>query len=268
LLSPDSHSVHALGYNALAISFDVSAGSGPRHLSLVEGPIDEANVRVELGRVGVQPASTGAVVRFTITKRKDLPSSNVTDALSGVHTLAVLGHHDRAAAGGSKVPPIDVTNLLQGSHPSHSLASDPEVRQTLGLLAGADTMLFGASLPFRPLAMAVADDPAINRLPAAATFAGYGFLPGDATHATAVAVAIYPNAGDAKAAAEIVGNVLRYGYSYYEDEPYARLFAVDSVTVHGDAVVARVTAHRHTHDLAWALGVKDFPLFWSPRPKT
>lgn len=262
-----------VGYNPLAITFEVSAGMPPNHLSLVQGAIDPSTVRAAMNRLGVQPVSSGASTRYTISNPTSLPADAATVFID-VRNLAVLGQGGRAAAGGAEVPPGDVIDLLRGSHPSRSLASDADVHQALGFLAGADVVTLGTALIASPVqGLGPAATPSglaqlrqrlhLDQLPAAPTFAGYGYLPGHPTGATALAVAIYPNASNAKAAANILGDVLRSGTSLYSREPYSQLFAVDGISVHGDAVVARLTEHR-AGVISQALQERDFPLFWSP----
>jgi hypothetical protein len=270
-------STDLLGYDALAIRSEVSAGMPPGLLSVVQGPIDASKVGAELAALGVRPVSTGAIVRYSIGNALNL-SGEAAGALVSVRTLAVLGLGGRAAAGGPTVPPGDVVNLLRGRHPTPSLASDPDVRQMLELLGGADVMLFGTGLVaswdhilgHQPSPLEVAQtlrtNPGLDRLSAAPTLAGYGYLPGSPTHATALAVAIYANPSDAKGAANIFGDVLRAGYSTLYAEHYARLFAVDTITVEGDAVVARLT-ERSADAVAQATEEDNMPLFWSPPPK-
>lgn len=283
LLANSGFTTGPLGYSPLAISSEVAVGSPPSQLSLVEGPVNASNLKAAMSHLGVRPAAAGAIVTYTYryTVNSSNPAGNSSNpagaALIGVRHLAVLRSGGRAAAGGPDVPPSDVTSLLQGGHPSRSLASDPDVQQTLGLLKGADVMLLGTSLIINwerailglrgtraEVAALLHRYPDLARLSAPA-FGGYGYFPGNPTHATALAVAIYPNAKDATAAAKIVGNMLRSGRSFHTIELYAKLFMVDKITVDGDAVVARVTA-RGTWVLSQAVQEGDFPLFWSSKP--
>lgn len=269
---------HALGYQALAITAEVLAGVLPAQLSLVQGPIDASKVGAVMGRLGVRPASAGAVYRYVITKPADLMPEGAAAALSGVRNLAVLGGGGRAAAGGPDVPPRDVTNLLQGRHLSHSLASDPEVSQALRLLKGADVMWLGTGLvsswekaigsagtPLERQRMEQ-EDPGLSRLRTGPTLGGYGYLPGDPAHPRALVVAVYPSASAAKVAAGIMGPLLRSGTSVVTNEKYARVFRVDTVTVHGAAVVARLTEHT-PGAIAEEVENYDMPLFWGPVKK-
>lgn len=277
LLAYAGQSPDLLGYDSLAIRSEVSVGSPPDQLSQVEGPIQAAKVGAAMSRLGERPVSTGAVVRYTITNALELPGS-ASAALVGVRNLAVIGSGGRMAAGGPGVPSGAVVNLLRGTHTSRSLASDPEVSQMLGLLTGADVMLFGSSLVSSVTKMlgpnATAEDvqrlrtlnPGLDQLPAAPTFAGYGYLPGDPAHPTVLAVAIYPDGSDAKTAAGIMGKLLRSGYDPVREVHFAKLFAVDTVTVRGDAVVARLTEHTAGAVVEGVLNA-DMPLFWSPNPK-
>ncbi len=276
LLLYASVSTDLLGYDALAVRSEVSAGVLPGLLSVVQGPIHASKVGAELTTLGVRPVSTGAIVRYSIANALNL-SGEAAKPLVGVRTLAVLGRGGRAAAGGPAVPPGDVVNLLRGSHATPSLASDPDVRQITELLSGADVMLFGTGLVASwddilghepspsQVAQVLRANPGLGRLHAAPTFAGYGYLPGSPAHATALAVAIYPGPGDAKGAANIFGSVLRSGYSTLYGERYARLFAVDTVRVEGDAVVARLT-ERSADAVAEMTEEDNVPLFWSPPP--
>jgi hypothetical protein len=224
--------------------------------------------------LGARPHYSGPVVAYTY--QFNIGSSNPAGAgLIGVRHLAVLGSGGLAAAAGADVPTRDVINLLQGNHSARSLASDPAIRQTLGLLQGSDVMLLGTALIISwkqvvgahasavAAAQLVHREPGLDTLVAGPTFVGYGYRPGNPAHATALAVAIYPSASDATAAARILGNVLHSGYSSRLNQQYAQLFAVDTITVHGSAVVARITA-RKSWTLSQDVQEGDFPLFWSP----
>lgn len=274
LLSNTEPGTELLGYDPLAISSEVSAGGPPDQLSLVQGTIDPSQVGAAMSKLGVRPVSTGAVVRYTVNNPIALPGDAAPGVFLGVRNLEVLGRGGRAAAGGPTVPPGDVTSLLRGSHTSRSLASDPEVQQALGYLKGADVIQLGTSFVASPAQMLGPDAPAfaerqlrqklgLDRLLAAPTFVGYGYLPGDPTNAAAVAVAIYPDAKDAKAAASVAASTFRSGISPRTSEPYAQLFTVGAVTAHGDAVVARLT-DRKGGAIPQEVLQRDFPLFWSP----
>ena len=275
LLSISGFTGRPLGYSPLAISSEVAAGSPPNQLSLVNGTIDASKLKMALSHLGARPAATGSVVTYTY--RYNLrTSSPVAGALIGVRHIAVAGGGDRAASGGPGAPSGDVAGLLKGSRPSRSLASDADVRQMLGLLKGADVMLFGTSLIINwergilgihaaPAQVAALRHryPGLARLPAA-TFGGYGYLPGNPEHGTAVAVSIYPSSNDATTAASVLGTMLRSGTSFLTSKPYAKLFAVDKITVDGHAVVARITTHA-SWTLAQAAQQGDFPLFWTSK---
>jgi hypothetical protein len=266
-----------LGYDPFALSAEAEVGLPPNDLSVVQGPIDPSRLRAALGAAGVTSTSSGGVVSYTVADPAQL-TALTRAALLEVHTLTVLLPGGRLATGGSGVPPGDILNLLRDHHSSPSLASDPLVKQVLGVLKGADVMLFGTSLVvgeaevlgagISPHAVAqFRDRLGMDGLPAAPTFAGYGYLPDSPTEPTVVAVAVYPTAEDARAASSIIGNVLRFGVSPHRNQPYSQVLAVDKITIDGDALVARLGI-RQAGVMAQLVAADDFPLFWSPLPKS
>lgn len=262
-----------LGYDVWSTATEVSAGLQSSQLSLVQGAIDATDVRAALAKHGVQVAS-GGVDRYTLSKQYKLNAPAPTFALLRyTRHIDVPAGGGVAAAGGIRVPPGQVLNLVRGRHAPRSLASDRDVRQMLALLAGSDTMAFGTSTTIgwnnlqRPTAEVLRDNPGLTRLPAAPRFAGYGYLPGNPGHATARVVAIYPGAHDATVAAAITRAILASGRDAESGVRFRRLFAY-RITVHGDAVEARLTDHTHGRlTVMLADRPSDFPLFLAPPPQ-
>lgn len=275
LLATVTDAPDLMGYSPFAVDSEVAVGSPPDELSLVQGEqITVAKVGAAMSLLHLRPSSAAGIFHYTIANPLQLPGAAAAQVFAGVRNLAVFGGNARAATGGVSVQYQDVANLLLRRDRSPSLASAPDVKSALGYLDGTDVTSLGTSLVVKfEQALGPHAAPAqvtqfarqngLDNLPAAPRFAGYGYLPGKPMTPTVVTVAIYPNGNDAKAAARVIGNLLRTGTSPEANEPFSRLFAVDKVTTHGDTVVIQVTEHT-AGTFARAVETDGFPLFWSP----
>jgi hypothetical protein len=268
--------VSPLGYNPFRLQHELVAGEPGSQVAEVWGPIRPAAVQDALVRLHPTKSTVQGLTVLSITPQEHLSDGSLSELLLPIRHLALPAAGNRMASGTYDVPTADVTGLVAGKSVSHPLASDPDVKQLMALWGSPTpiTIVMGTGLVAPADAVAGASAPpatikrletalGLDHLPAAPVFAGLADTGGPSQSARWIAAAIYPNAGDAQAAATILGHDLRAGTSPTLDQPFSKLWTVSSVTAKGNEVVARFTQKKGGYVLQ-SIEADDFPLFWSP----